>query len=161
MRKTVWMLSLAATLALAGCDQARELVGGGKPATVAETNLRVLELAQQGKSIDALKLGEEFLKGHDDPDGTLHGTLAKLYTEIGDTDSAVRHLQQSHGSRSAVTVTTTTERASTERTPTETAQPAARAAAGTVSATVDGVTATAGPGGVSARAGGVSASVRP
>ena len=96
MRSTKHVLAVLLVLTLAACDESKQKsVEAPKQPTAIEVNLRVLELAKAGKPIDALRVGEEFFRAGSDPDGALHSTLAKLYTELGDTESAVRHLQQS------------------------------------------------------------------
>lgn len=146
-------LAILLGLTLNACEQGRQQAADLlKAPTAADINLRVLDQHRQGKPIEALKIGEDFLKTGSDPDGSLHATLAKIYTEVGDTDSAIRHLQQSApltGSAST-TVTVTREVVTTAPPPAVSAAPAT----GT-----NGVSAQIGPNGIEARAGGVSARI--
>jgi hypothetical protein len=139
------VLSACLVLGLAGCEQGRQsLADMFKPPTPAEVNVRLLRLASDGYLHDALQLGEDFLKSHPDPQGILHGTLARFYAEAGDTESAVRHLQKLNGRSGGVILL-----------PGQDAPPAAPSPAERESAV-----ATISPNGIEVRAGGATASIR-
>lgn len=159
MKFITLLLSSLSVLTLAACDlTAQKTAEVSKSANAVETNLRVIELAREGKTIEALRFGEEYLKSGSDPEGALHATLAKLYTEIGDTESAVRHLDKVGGSpNTSTTVIITHEDQSSPPPP---PQPARPGRSSDVAAATDGAAAMIGPNGVEARAGGASASVR-
>jgi hypothetical protein len=53
----------------------------------------VLEMASRGQSQESLRIGEAFLLKNADAQGDLRRALAHLYTENGDTQSALRHLE--------------------------------------------------------------------
>lgn len=145
------------SLVLVACDpQPQKTVEAPKPPpTAVEVNLRVIELAQAGKPVDALRVGEDFLKTNSDPQGALHATLAKLYAEVGDAESSVRHLQKVNVVPSGgTTVIVTHESLNTQPAPAP-VQPTPG-----VGASTNGAAAMIGPNGIEVRAGGASASVR-
>lgn len=147
------------TLALAACDQEKtKTVEAPKPPqTAVSINLEVLDLAKQGKPIEGLKLGEDFLRTEIDPDGSLHATLARLYADLGDTESSLRHLQKVNDAAGSTNMTVIVSREQAAPTPPAPVKPPA------VSAEVGGAgpaSAVIGPNGIEVRAGGASASVR-
>lgn len=142
-------------MALVACDQAQQKTADLlRSPTSVEINLRVLKLASEGKPIDALRLGEDFLKSAPDTEGSLHATLAKLYLEAGDTESAVRHLQMMNTLPSVSTsVIVTHER------PPGPAQPAPPARPSGADTDNGAAAANVGVNGIEARAGGARASI--
>ena len=157
MKKIIFVSTLA--LSLVACDQiSTKSVEAPRPLlTAVDINLQVLDLAKQGKPIDALKLGEEFLRSGSDPQGVLHATLARIYVDVGDTESSVRHLQYVNGAQgnSSMTVIVSREAAPSPAP----VLPPPTVSAG-VGAATGGASALIGPNGIEVRAGGASASVR-
>ena len=91
-----------ALIALAGCADERQAVADLlSPPSAAEIAARVESLASEGKFDEAVSLGEGHLGTSADPTGVLHRVLARLHTELGNTERAVYHLERSHGSTSA------------------------------------------------------------
>lgn len=128
------------------------------PPTAVEVNLEVIELAKQGKPIDALKRGEEFLRSGSDPESALHATLARIYADVGDTESSVRHLQKVNGAAGNTSMTVIVSRDEPPApNPVPVVQPAVSAGVGSAAG---GASAVIGPKGIEVRAGGASASVR-
>ena len=149
-----YFLSTILALSLVACDQAQQKTAEVvKPPTAIEINLRVLELDKAGKPIDALRVGEDFLKSGTDSEGALHSTLAKLYTDLGDTESAVRHLQKLNSLTNTSTTVIVTREAPVE-------PPAVPARAPGMVTSTDGASAVIGPNGIEVRAGSASASIR-
>lgn len=157
MRSAKYVVAVLLVLTLAACDESKQKsVEAPRQPTAIETNLRVLELAKAGKPIDALRVGEEFLRSGSDSDGALHSTLAKLYTELGDTESALRHLQQG----GPVANSSTTVIVTREVPPLQPAPQAQAPLAPAMTTMTDGASASIGPNGIQVRAGGASAVVR-
>lgn len=159
MKTTILIALLSFTLV--ACDGVmKQATEPAKPApTAVSVNLEVLDLARQGKSIDALKLGEEFLRTGSDPEGVLHATMARIYADVGDTESSVRHLQKVGGNagNGSMTVIVTREESTVAQQPAPQPAPAARPGVGAATA---GASAVIGPNGIEVRAGDASASVR-
>lgn len=152
---------LLITFALAACNEGLfKSSEPTSPPTAVSVNIDVLDLAKQGKPIDALKLGENFLRSGSDPEGVLHATLARIYAEVGDTDSSVRHLQKANGvaGNTNMTVIVGQESHSAPLTP---PIPTPSVSAGVArNNETGGASAVIGPHGIEVRAGGASASVR-
>lgn len=158
MKKAI-MVCFFAFMTIACNEDMRKAVAPTKlPSTAVEVNLEVIELAKQGKPIDALKKGEEFLRSGSDPDGILHSTLARIYADVGDTESSVRHLQRASGAsgNASMTVIVSREESASPQ-PAPVTPPAVSAGVG---AATGGASAVIGPNGIEVRAGGASASVR-
>lgn len=127
------------------------------PPTAVEVNLEIIELAKQGKPVEGLKKGEDFLRSGSDPEGVLNSTLARIYAEVGDTESSLRHLQKVYGTAGkANSIAIISREESPSPHPIHAPPPAVSAGVG---APTDGASATIGPNGIEVRAGGASASV--
>jgi hypothetical protein len=155
---------------LSACDQSPDIVGDFfRAPSAAEMNARVMDLARRGQVAEALHKGEAFLAKHPDSQGDLHRTLARIYVESGDAQSAVRHLEvagltqgarQSESSRTLPqnTAGTLVNEQRTAPTPPESpAAPTAPKPVVDVGVEVDGAVARAAPDGVNARAGNANA----
>lgn len=154
--KKLLIVIFFALMAVACNEDVRKAAEPTKPPpTAVEVNLEVIELAKQGKPIDALKKGEQFLRSSSDPEGVLHATLARIYADVGDTESSVRHLQKVNGAagNTSMTVIVSREESSSP-------QPTQPAVSTGLGAATGSAAAVIGPNGIEVRAGGASASVR-
>jgi hypothetical protein len=153
LRSLAWQIGASVLFAtfLAACDGASQSLTDlvHKP-SVSEMADRVDRLAAEGKTSEALRQGEDWLKVHPDPDGVLHRRLADIYVRTGEPEAAARHL---------VRASEPASRASSEQgaAGTVAAPDAPQAPAHTVEAVTPGATARAGAEGVEARAGDATA----
>lgn len=157
MKNIIFIAALS--FLLAACDQrsTKPAEAEKSPQTAVSVNLEVLDLARQGKQIEALKRGEDFLQTGSDPEGALHATMARLYADLGDTESSLLHLQKTNGTTGSANMTVIISR---EQPPANQPAPAKSPA---VSAEVGGAgtaAAVIGPNGIEVRAGDAKASVR-
>jgi hypothetical protein len=144
-----WKLGAVALFitVLAACDGASQsLIDLVHKPSATEMADRVDRLVAEGKTSEALREGEDWLKVNPDPDGVLHRRLAEIHVHSREPDAAVGHLVRvpepvSHAAseQGAAGVVATPD--------------APRVPAHAVEAATPGATARAGVDGVEARAG--------
>jgi hypothetical protein len=150
--RPIAILTVACMLtALSGCgDAGRTVADWLDPPSAAEITARVQEQARQGDLRLAIATGEAYVRRHPDIRGALRVELARLHTELGDTDRAVDHLERSHET-GASPAPEPAAAPDVPATPAAAPAPPVQAAVPAASASVDGDAVQAQAGGVIAR----------
>jgi hypothetical protein len=129
----------------AGCD----LLPPSNPEKAIE---KMTQLAGEGKSDDAIKVGEKFLNKYADPDGRVNAELGDLFLKKGDAASATKYMQNAIRS-GAISSGSVDIQIQTERSEKKIEPAPQQDTRGSTSVSADGAHVKSGPGGTEVRAG--------
>jgi outer membrane receptor for ferrienterochelin and colicin len=129
---------------LAGCD----LLSPSTPESALE---KMTKLSGEGKTNEAITVGEKFLKQYSDPEGRVNAELGDLFLKKGDAASAAKYMQNAIRS-GAISSGSVDIRIQTERSERIESAPQ-QDVRGSNSVSVDGAHVKSGPGGTEVRAG--------